>query len=51
VVTAAHCTDILTQINYTVSEFRVKLAEHDLSTSKDCAYLVGGNFCHSNMYL
>jgi hypothetical protein len=42
VLTAAHCTAILNQMNYTQSDFRIKLAEHDLSNNKDCAFYITG---------
>jgi hypothetical protein len=29
-------------MNYTASAFKIKLAEHDISTSRDCAFMVGG---------
>lgn len=38
VLTAAHCTNYMIELGATGDEFKVLIAEHDLSTSRDCAY-------------
>ena len=41
VLTAAHCTDYMLQLNSTEEDFKVLISEHDLTTERDCAYSVG----------
>ena len=38
VLTAAHCTDFMREID-AGDEFKVLIAEHDLTNFNDCAYL------------
>ena len=38
VLTAAHCTQFMTDID-AGNDFKVMIAEHDLTTTNDCAYL------------
>lgn len=38
VLTAAHCTDYLVNIDYEKDEFKVTLSDHDLTTDEDCSY-------------
>jgi len=40
VLTAAHCTEYMLQLNDT-ENFKVIIAEHDLTNENDCAYAVG----------
>ena len=40
VLTAAHCTEYMIQLNDT-ENFKVIIAEHDLSNENDCAHAVG----------
>ena len=51
VVTAAHCTDVLTAINYTASDLKILFAEHDITTTRDCAFMVGGQIVVKENFL